>query len=219
VQGQASLVTSLGDLAFTWRHRHRLTQVGIIPQDDPSAAAPEGGYTLSLNVGIPATEYVFAANPADPTAFQILGSAPGCPATIGMNTGTIVVGTTIRVYVQLATGTIWYGLNTVPIPDDAIPLWDVPAVAVTAGGGPAVGPGTPIDLRPLTQTILTGQTGASTTLTAAQRLAASTNGLLPASLAIKTVNGAQESGTQTTSLTVMTGLGMTLGQYLGGIQS
>lgn len=214
VQGQTSLATSLGDLAWTWRHRNRLTQIGVIPQDDPSAAAPEGGYTLAINVGIPAGEYLFVPHPIDPTAFQITGSGPGCPATIGMNTGTIAVGTTIRVYVQMASGTIWYCLNTLPIPADAIPLWDVPAVNI----GGLVGPGTPVDLRPLTQTILTGQTGASTTLTAAQRVAASTNGLLPASLAIKTVNGTLESSTQNTSLTVMTGFGMGFGTYFGGIQ-
>lgn len=218
VQGQASLSTSLGDLAWTWRHRNRLTQVGIIPQDDPSAATPEGDYTLRIMVGIPGTSYVYATT-LDPGAFQIVGPDPGCPATIQLNTGLISAGSTVHVYVQLSTATIWYTVNTQPIPGDAIALWNVPVVAITIGGVAAVGPGTPVDVRALTQTTLTAQTGQAYTLTAAQRIATSTNGLLPASIGIKGVSGAVASAELQPSLTTMTGLGMTLGQYLGGIQS
>jgi len=51
IQGADVLVTSVGDLVATWRHRNRLTQPEVIPQTDPSAAAPEGTYTIRVYVG------------------------------------------------------------------------------------------------------------------------------------------------------------------------
>lgn len=50
VQGVDALTTSVGDLVATWRHRDRLSQVGVIPQDDPAATAPEGTYTIKAYV-------------------------------------------------------------------------------------------------------------------------------------------------------------------------
>ncbi len=124
IQGVDTLTTTTGDLVATWRHRDRLSQVGIIPQDDPSAAAPEGTYT-------------------------------------------------IRVYV----------------------------------GGI------------LRRTLATGSTAATATYTAAQRVADDTDGTKAVEISVQAATAAGNSAEPRTDAVVMTGLGMTLGQYLGGIQS
>jgi hypothetical protein len=52
VNGADTLETSVGEtLVATWRHRNRLTQIGVIPQDDPSAASAELTYFCHVWVG------------------------------------------------------------------------------------------------------------------------------------------------------------------------
>ena len=79
-------------------------------------------------------------------------------------------------------------------------------------------PGTPTDVRPYSVTTTTGSAIESAGLTAAQRVALTTNGLLQVQFSIKTVNGTKESAERFGTPFVMTGLGMCLGSYLGGIQ-
>jgi hypothetical protein len=124
IQGVDALTTTVGDLVATWRHRNRLTQAEVIPQDDPAASAPEGTYTIKVYVG---------------------------------------------------------GV--------------------------------------LKRTLATGSTADTATYTGAMRVADSTDGTQPVEIGIQasTVNGA--SAEARTDAVVMTGLGMTLGQYLGGVQS
>ena len=63
-----------------------------------------------------------------------------------------------------------------------------------------------------------GETGTGKTYTAAMRLADDADGAKPVQLRITPVNNGLNGTPRTTPAVVMTGLGMTLGQHLGGEQ-
>lgn len=64
----------------------------------------------------------------------------------------------------------------------------------------------------------TGITGTSQTYTAAQRISDDADGTKAVAMRITPINGSYQGTRRTTPAVVMTGLGMTLGNYLGGIQ-
>ncbi|OQA34465.1 MAG: hypothetical protein BWY56_01891 [Acidobacteria bacterium ADurb.Bin340] len=117
--------TTVGDAAFTWSHRNRVTQgtgTNLVAQDTAGAYTQEGDYTLEVLVG----------------------------------------GVVKRTF--------------------------------------------------------TAETGTSKTYTAAQRIADNADGTKAVQLRITPVNNGLTGTTRTTPGVVMTGLGMTLGQHLGGVQ-
>jgi hypothetical protein len=63
---------------------------------------------------------------------------------------------------------------------------------------------------------VTGISGETWTYTAAMRIQDGTNGLLPVEIKVSQVNGALESAGNTTGAFLMTGFGMTFGNYFGG---
>lgn len=65
----------------------------------------------------------------------------------------------------------------------------------------------------------TSVSGTSQTYTAAQRVADDSDGTKAVQMRITPVNGSYQGTQRTTPAVVMTGLGMTLGQNLGGVQS
>jgi len=64
----------------------------------------------------------------------------------------------------------------------------------------------------------TAETGTSKTYTAAQRVADDADGTKAVQMRISPINGSYTGTIRTTPPVVMTGLGMVLGDYLGGIQ-
>jgi hypothetical protein len=215
VNGFDSLTSTIGDVTWTWRHRNRLTQTQVTRQDDPSQPAPEGTYTYRVGIGISPDRYVFSKTGLIAGYFRISG--PDGSTVLGVTLDN--PGDVEQVVLRSNTGAVEIYKSPASPPPDSIPLWSVPVIrGYDAQNNPIGVPGTPTDVRPYSVTTTTGSAIESAGLTAAQRVALTTNGLLQVQFSIKTVNGTKESAERFGTPFVMTGLGMCLGSYLGGIQ-